>query len=541
MSVDCFVEDADGRPAQRLIGIYVRVMMWYLLGVAALWLAGLEGIYGCPTPFYALWYPAFDSIVVPAPVVIVVGLVGLVAARRLYRRALPRQALAWGIWTFLVLLVAYALFQEVRHKDLSLIAASANYWRQVRWHLLAGGVFLAFFGGAFAALRRQRWFEEEPSRRFVGWGLVGLVFFAFMFSGAVAMIRNGPDGISQAYTRFTYEAIGDIGLGRSIRGLFQDYLNFHPYLSLHSRVHPPGSIALLWLLSYVAGRDPMGLSLATMVVGSLAVIPLYLWASDLTNRRAALTCCALYVLMPSITLFTATSVDIAFTPFSIAALFLFGRALSRRSAIYGLAAGASYAWISLLHFSLLILGAYFIFMGLRRLRQTRRWVAVFQTAVLMAVAFLAVHWAVYAWSGFDVVACFRACKAAIGHDRASEAIIAPRFSALAWRLLNPVCWFFFAGIPASVLFFRRLRRPDPAAKPLFIAFALTLVVLTLLYLGKGEGERSAMYILPFVALPAAHLLDQIGRGARSYGPLAATLGFLGFQCWLIESCLYTFW
>jgi hypothetical protein len=70
---------------------------------------------------------------------------------------------------------------------------------------------------------------------------------------------------------------------------------------------------------------------------------------------------------------------------------------------------------------------------------------------------------------------------------------------------------------------------------------LTLAVLSFTYLGRGEGERSAMYILPFVALPAAHLIDQIGRMTRSFAPLAVTAAFLGLQCWAIESVLYTFW
>ena len=50
-----------------------------------------------------------------------------------------------------------------------------------------------------------------------------------------------------------------------------------------------------------------------------------------------------------------------------------------------------------------------------------------------------------------------------------------------------------------------------------------------------------MYMLPFIALPAAHLLDALTRGTRSTGPLTATLAFLGFQCWFTELHFFTFW
>jgi hypothetical protein len=50
-----------------------------------------------------------------------------------------------------------------------------------------------------------------------------------------------------------------------------------------------------------------------------------------------------------------------------------------------------------------------------------------------------------------------------------------------------------------------------------------------------------MYVLPFMVLPGAHLLDQVGGAARSLAPLAVTAVFLALQYWAIESVLYTFW
>ena len=76
---------------------------------------------------------------------------------------------------------------------------------------------------------------------------------------------------------------------------------------------------------------------------------------------------------------------------------------------------------------------------------------------------------------------------------------------------------------------------------LFVVFALTLLALDILYTARGEGERSAMYVLPFVAIPAVHRLDEIGVESRSHVPFLATVLFLGFQCWFVEVVFYTYW
>ena len=92
-----------------------------------------------------------------------------------------------------------------------------------------------------------------------------------------------------------------------------------------------------------------------------------------------------------------------------------------------------------------------------------------------------------------------------------------------------------------MLFLWRLRWPNPASRALMICCALTLATLSLLYLARGEGERSAMYIVPFAVLPAAHLLQELGTRTRSYRPLLATLAFLAFQCWFTEAFFFTYW
>ena len=531
-----------------LTSLYARWLVWYCLGVALLWVVGIESLYGNPTPFHGLFIPAVGSVVIPL-IMLAAFVPGYMLCRLVLKRSFPaaRWVAAGGLGC--LLLVGWAAHLVRRQALAQSITASQRWgliWLDLRWHLLALLVFLVFV--VWWCLSTRRILQEEPegdpdsaptSARPI---LVGLVVFSILFSFSVAMLRDGPEGITTAYERQSYEYISDIGAGLSIRGLFHDYNKLHPHLSMHSRVHPPGPVAILWLLSIVfLGRDPMRLSIATVLVGSLGIIPLYFWARDLAGRRSALLCCTLYALVPSIVLFTATSADILFTPLTITTLFLFWRALHKRSTLYALAAGAMYAVLSLISFSLLALGAYFAFVGLWKIRDRQLRYSVVQTAVLMVAAFLALHVFVRWYTGFDVIECFRLCKTQFETDQVNLDLITPRYPGYVFRFLNPLCWVFFAGVPVSLLFFWRLAKPESTTKALFIVFVLTLCVLDLLYLGRGEGERSAMYIFPFMVLPSAHLLGRMGQMTRSQAPAVATVCFLAFQCWLIEVCLFTYW
>jgi hypothetical protein len=394
-----------------------------------------------------------------------------------------------------------------------------------------------------------------------------LVVFAAIFPAVVAMIRGGPDVLSHAYSRHAYEYINDIGVGGSIRGLFRDYEKIHPYLSMHSKVHPPGPVAILWLMSFVAGREPMALSIATVLFGALSVVPMCLWARDVLGARRGMIATLLYTLVPTIVLFTATSADITFMPFTLTTLFLFWRAIhwpsgSDRSAAvpaandanqptgrrrhvasvsYAAGAGFFYGLLGLISFSLLSIGVFFALVGLWRLASPGyRW-AVVRTAVVMAVAAASVHYLVYLWSGYNSIDVFLLSKQQFDTDQANLDELDPRFAAIWWKFLNPLCWFFFAGVPVSVLFLGCFASPQLRRDGLVWIVALSMIAFDILYLARGEGERSAMYIMPFLVLPAACRLDEIAAAADNWRPLTATLVFLGLQSIAIECVLYTYW
>ena len=522
-----------------LVWLYARTMAGYLLIMAILWYLGLEGIYGHPTPFYALFAPAV-GMSLAVGLTAILPLAGALALYRPVRQ--PATRLFFRGCAGILAATLLLLYREAQHEGVSFFAHLYTLLPKLAWQLPALAVFAA---GTFALHRivlprmaaDTPWTKKETRNL-----LLGIFFFSVAFACAVAMIRGGFHGIEQAYDRSTYEYIGDIGKTRNIRALFSRYLEIHEHLSMHAKVHPPGPIALLWLFSlFLFSASPATLSIATILFGATAIFPLYGWAKRLAGQRTAILACLCYAVVPSVVLFTATSADILFTPFTLGTLYCFERSIRTRSIPFALAAGLGYGAMMLLKFSLIGIGAYFGLVGLWMLRNPQtRW-NVIQTAALMLLGTGAVIGGVYLWSGFNIYETFQVARRQFDTDQLNLDELTPRLPAWTYRILNPACWFYFAGIPMSLLFLKELLSKASPNRPCWIVFLLTLVALNFLYVARGEGERSALYLIPFVVIPAACYLERLGKRGPLADPVMGTLAFLAFQCWFTETFFYTYW
>jgi hypothetical protein len=522
-----------------LAWVYARTFAGFLLLMGGFWVVGLEGIYGHPTPFYAIFAPAAGpaSSVALALFAVLGGWFCLGGPE--LERPLPFFAACALIITTGWL---YFLTQEARAENELLRHYVRELLPRLGWQLPA--ILVSAFGAwlfhrfLLPLLVNGGELDCGTARRV----LLGLFGFSILFACAVAMIRGGFHGIDQAYSRSAYEYIGDIGKTSSIQTLFRDYLKIHEHLSMHAKVHPPGPIALLWMLSRLLfSSSPMILSLATVVFGSLAIFPLFGWVKRIAGQRCAFIAAICYVLAPSIVLFTATSADALFTPFTLSTLYCFERAIRTRSARFAVMAGGGYGCMALLKFSLIGIGVYFGFVGLWMLRKPEtRW-HVFKTATVMLIASLGVIGLVYWWSAFNIVETFHVAKAQFDTDQRHLDDLAPRLPAWTYRFLNPLCWFYFAGIPLSLLAIREVFHGEKERRATWTIMALTLLALNLLYLARGEGERSAMYLIPFIVLPAAHHVERCIAAGKSGNVLWVTALFLVFQCWFTETFFYTYW
>ena len=159
----------------------------------------------------------------------------------------------------------------------------------------------------------------------------------------------------------------------------------------------------------------------------------------------------------------------------------------------------------------------------------------------MIIGLIAVHFFMYFWADFNIFKVFELSKHQFDTDQMNLDIYDPRPESWVFKFINPLCWFYYAGIPISVLAIKQLLARKGDHRPLFIIIGLTLFVLNLLYLARGEGERSAMYIMPFIVILAGNCIARITQESGSKQAFVFTLIVLAIQCWLTEAILYTYW
>lgn len=477
--------------ARRLIrSVLITALLW-AAGMLFCWGIGIEPIYAHPAPFYALWYP--------------VGLRGV----------------------------------------------------------LTGGLALTAWYAAAAAVRRLMPSTLPRHARAPRPGLLALMTLLIGFALLTASVR-GVEGIWQAYSREAYEVIGDIGKAPSIAAFFRRYTELHPWLSMHGKVHPPGPAALLWLFSYVTGRSAPALAVATLVFGSFSVPAMWLWVRRAVNAPTARAASLLLTCVPSVVLFGAVSADFLFLPVTLATLWLFHEALERRGhPVWSATAGLGYALMTLMKYSLPAVGIWFGVVGLMLLRRPGGWRAVIRCAAVMVAVTGGSLFLIWTLTGFNYLEGFAQAAAQFRQDQHHLDRLTPRYPAWTFRLLfNPLTFFYFAGFPVSLLALTGalrltccLRRQAQAGRnrsPARTGAALTfhetvtaclttVCVLNLLYLARGEGERSALYLFPFLVVPAARLAAAARHRTGSDALLAAAMTLMAVQTIITEILFYTYW
>jgi hypothetical protein len=567
--------------ATNLARTYAKSFVFvYSLIVITYWV-GFEAIYGHVTPFYARFLPAFSDGFIPSHAVLACCCFYLLYAY-LGRRG-DTAILRWRLPLLAAVLAcvwgAYILPGATDWG--TVVARTWLRWETVQPHLVAYaavGAAIALWQGPLGKVLSES--TEIPCRRTV-LSVVGAMLIFGVFSVAIAATRYGLEALGRPYARTEYEHVGDLHRVRSVTSFLGNYCRIQPELTIHSRVHPPGPLLFYTGLSRVFGLDDLRLGLATLLVGMLGVPLLFFWCRERLGLRAAHTAVWLYVFMPAPVLFAVTSADILFTPFTLLTLFAFERALRTRSALWACLAGAAFFWCTLLKFLLLSLGAYFILSALfHGGRRKDAWTRVLWVGTVMAIVFFGLHIAIRIGTGFDYIESFRIAKHFNDQDRAMEALYAPRAPFWMWKILNPLAWLYFAGIPISVLFghgvCRGLRAMPRHAAPLqdgskdvfpvsaeearpqddmvtekvnvaqtwtfpLFLFALTFLAFDALYIGAGEGERAAMYVYPFLAAGAAVVLTAVRANQEWTACVTVTLAFTAMQTWITESYLDTYW
>jgi len=421
----------------------------------------------------------------------------------------------------------------------------AMYYRQppnifFLFPVVFGALFIAMLVLVFKGKMRVR----------PGYLLCILVVCGTVLHLLVAMIDGGPEAISATFRRWDYEYFGDVPFVLNPIQFLRDYVDLmaHPRaLSMHSRVHPPGPVLMLWFITLFTGRDPLAASMGSVAVSNLTIVPLYYFVRRVFGDKAALYSVLLYLFAPTVVMFTATSVDTFFCLFTAGSLCFFAAAMERDSRLSAALAGLSFALAILMSFNIGILGLFFAVVGVKYLANRENRAKTFQCLAIMAGVFILFH--VLAFGvGYNVFDCFAQASAQLRTDVINQDLYTPRAPYIIWRLGTPIAVLFFAGIPVAGLFALWIRRGISGNNPLstvrdgaayYFGFLATLIVFDLLYFGRGEGERAWVFLLPFIITPAGALMAH--RIAKPDAVLLWTLGVTFVQTFVMEALLFTYW
>lgn len=279
---------------------------------------------------------------------------------------------------------------------------------------------------------------------------------------------------------------------------------------MHAQTKPPGPIAFCVLLIRVFGTiaAPMAAAIAILMFGCASVAVTYFGCRAIAAEDSAFHAATIVALVPSMVGWYPV-IDWLYPVFSVAAIALWHLALTRRSPRAAIAFGLVVFAMSFWTYSLLVLGAPCLIM-LIVYRASWRVVASAVAAIVIsyAVLWLTLH--------FDPIGAFRTAVAnQKGIMKMMDAFWIPEGKQRTWPRTVPGDLQEFAmGVSwvACVIAIGSAMRNR--FSPTVWAMFATPFIVALIGLLPAETSRVWIFLIPFVALPAAIEIAQWTRRRR---------------------------
>jgi hypothetical protein len=378
--------------------------------------------------------------------------------------------------------------------------------------------------------------------------LPALLIFAAVMPVVLRVAVRGWLSLNYTYSLNPSEYIHDVvRIGSDPRGFLAQYVELSPYLRLHNRNHPPGSLLLHWAVAWLGFPGPTPSTVLTVLIATTAVLPVYWMGASVGGQKLGLLAAAIYAVMPGHLIYTTTSQDAVHNTILAWAIWAFWAAM--RPAV-GRVEGS--AWVALLAGLLLALGLFFNFTTLT--------LGIFGVAVignllvtgygsrahtlrqslLLAAALAGFYALIYLWSGYNIVASILAGTRNNFDEVQQDLPPSGLATYLFYVLVNlvPYMWYLsFWGLPISLrLGVTSLQRWGQASGITLLAGAWLILVMGLALSGlfTREVERIWGFSYPLVAVIVASYLVS-GRRSLWWAALGLTQFFLlsmFFRTWL---------
>jgi hypothetical protein len=329
--------------------------------------------------------------------------------------------------------------------------------------------------------------------------------------------------------------------------------NFHSLhsrqrLSLHGRTHPPGHTLFLWVVTRLFGPSSQAAALAILLVGSTAVIPVYLTARHVFGADTAQRVLALYPVVPSVAVFAVSSTDSLFAALAAWSLWIAVEAVEGRNTALAVAAGLAGGLAAMFSFAQafvgLIVGGFAIV----------RWVerpggGVGRQILGMAIGLVAAYFTLRWGFGFDWLDAQQLTRRWYWHV---VTVVPGKLTAGFWvyvAMANPLAFGLCLGSPVvagSVLSIRSAWRTGLWTGRTHGAFVCSLWMVVammnfagLLVLITLEVERIWLFLVGPVVAAACHEIPGSPQQNRNWTVFLA--GVLCAETIAHEALLFTIW
>lgn len=392
-------------------------------------------------------------------------------------------------------------------------------------------VFLTV-GSAFIVPRLLR--LRGPSRFAAALSILSVALPLALFLVRDELSQLGSQFLIYQGEEYFEDAAGITNLAEFIR----HYSEIAPQLSLHGRVHPPGSATLLYLVRQAISPTPFAAGVTVLVVFAAGIVAAWRAFAVVIDERGARVAALMLLAAPSLLDFACTSMDAVF--FATACLVLYGTFLSlsdRGTWWQAVLAGIAIYLAAFCSFSAVPLGLFIATYSLVLWWSDRRSLRIPRQLSIVFLAFLAVYVSVQLAIGFDLWESFEVAKSlhyqimgqVMGRTVAS-AYFVTSIGNLSALLVG-------TGLAIVPLFFCAASAVMRAGtnRTLVLATIATVGMICAGGLYTMETERILMFVMPWLAVSA------VATTTLSDSAVVLLLGAGWIQALGMEILLFTLW
>jgi hypothetical protein len=415
---------------------------------------------------------------------------------------------------------------------------------------------------------------EQSEKKALRGAFVALIFFvvgACALRASIQKINTNPPEIPEAFyvgwtivSRVSTTYFADALTVGSVPEFLRTFPERMRQSDWHGKTHPPGTILFFYLVDrwlhqspnvagalmrwmgwqaweevsagreLVQGRTGVRLDDTSLVAAAAAgyllpmlgcwgLMPLFQLTRRLFDDRTAWALALLWLVVPSLDLFFPV-VDQIYLTLAIVVLWLLGEGLARPCGRFTAAAGIALSFGLFMTFSFLaLLAVCVLWIGLATLRQRDvmlRRLAVFAVGLLLPMVVL------YLLFGLNMLTVLQIALTAHGG-------VTERRIRSVWMVVNLMDFFMLLGLPITlffmVSFFHHVKKFRAAsanqrsvADALLLAYVITLLLLNVSGVVRGEVGRIWMFLTPVPLVWAAHAIaDDEQRGGLRVGILSS--------------------